>query len=75
MKNITTILSIFTVIGMILAGIALIIYYIIELISSFFSSTINMIDVTGVLWPIICVCFGSSMLALCLLYIIEKKSR
>ena len=75
MKNVTTILSVFAVISMIFTGMVLIIYYLIEIISSFFLSTIDMVAVESVLWTIIGVCFGSSMLAFCLLYVLEKHSR
>ncbi len=73
MKTLVEILNVISLISLLLTGIGVIAYYVIEFISSFFISTINLVEIGNVLWKIIFICFGSAVCSFVLAYFINKK--
>lgn len=73
MKTLAEILNIISLVGLILTVIGIIAYYVIELISSFFISTINLVEIGNVFWRIIFVCFGSTVCSFVSAYFIGKR--
>ena len=55
----------FTILGMV-------IYYILEFISSFDILPMNMVEIGSVFWTIIYICFGITVCSFILLYFIDK---
>lgn len=73
MRTLAKILNVISLVGLLLTGIGIIIYYVIEFISSFYISTINLVEVGNVFWKIIFICFGSAVCSFALAYFINKN--
>ena len=73
MKSFVKILNAITIIGLLLAVVGIIVYYVIEFISSFLVSTINLVEIGNIIWTIIYLCFGSAVCTLVLAYYITRK--
>lgn len=73
MKTLREILCAISMITLLLTGVGMIVYYGIEVISSFFISTINMVVIGDVFWKIILGCFGSAVCSFGLACLIDKK--
>ena len=72
MKTLAKILGIIGLISLFLAGIGAIAYYVIEFISSFFISSINLVEIGSVFWRIIYICSGCAVSSFALAYFIDK---
>lgn len=75
MKMVSEVINAIAIVSLFLAGVGMIAYYVIEFISSFFISTLNMVEIGGVLWKIIFICFGGSACSFALAYFIGKKNQ
>jgi hypothetical protein len=73
MRTFAKILSAISLVSWILTGIGVIAYYVIELVSSLFISTIDLVGIGNIFWIIIFICFGSAVSTLVLAYFINKK--
>ena len=73
MRALIKILNAISIVSMLLTGIGVIAYYVIEFISSFCISTINLVEIGNVFWKIIFICFGSAVCSFVLAYFINKK--
>ena len=78
MNPLKKILSINSLTSWSLTGIGIIAYYMIEFASSFFISTIDLVEIGSAFWKIIYACFGvaacSLVLYILVTKIIEKES-
>ena len=73
MKTLAKILGIVALVNLFITGIGSISYYVVEFISSFLISTINLVEIGNIFWKIIFVCFGSAVISFVLAYFIDKK--
>ena len=73
MKKFAEILGIISLVSLHLGLIGAIIYYAIEFVSSFFISTINLVEIGNVFWKIIFICFGSAVCTFALAHVINKN--
>ncbi len=73
MKMLVQILSVIAMVGLLLTGMGIISYSVIEFISSFFISTINLVVVKRIFRKIIYVCFGCAVCSFLLSCFIDKN--
>jgi len=73
MRTLAKILNVISLVSLLLTGIGAIAYYVIEFISSFCISTINLIEIGKVFWKNIYICFSSAVCSFVLAYFINKK--
>jgi len=73
MKLFVKIFNAITIISLLLAVVGIIVYYVIEFISSFLVSTINLVEIGNIIWTIIYLCFGSAVCSLVLAYYNTRK--
>ena len=73
MRTLAKIFNVISLISLLLTGIGIIAYYVIEFISSFCISTINLVEIGNVFWKIIYICFGSAICSFVLAYFINKN--
>ena len=73
MKMLAKILNVIAIVSLLLSCFGMIAYYVIEIISSFFVSTINMVIIGYIFWKIIFICLGSAVCFFVLAYFISKK--
>lgn len=72
MKSLILLLQFLALASLILAGTGLIIYYILELVSTFFVISINMVKLDQIIWRIIYICFGCSLCAFLLAHFLDR---
>lgn len=75
MTVLAKVFGVISLVSLFLAGVGAITYYLIEFISSFLISTINMVEIGNILWKIIYVCFGSAVCFFVLSHLISPKHR
>lgn len=73
MKILTKLLHVLSLTSLLLSGICIITYYVIEFMSSFFIPIINMIEIGHIIWTIIFISFACAVVSFALLYIVNKK--
>ena len=73
MRTLSKILNVVSLVSLLLACIGAVVYYVIEFISSFFISTIDLVNIGNVFWKIIFICFGSAVCSFILAYFINKN--
>ena len=73
MKILAKIFNVISLVSLLLTSIGIIAYYVIELISSFCISTINLVEIGNVFWITIFICFGSAVCSFVLAYFINKN--
>jgi hypothetical protein len=75
MRTLAKILNLISLVSLLLTGIGVIAYYVIEFISSFCISTINLVEIGNVFWKINSICFGIAACSFVLVYFINNKYR
>ena len=75
MRTLSKILNVVSLVSLLLACIGAVVYYVIEFISSFFISTIDLVNIGNVFWKIIFICFGSAVCSFILAYFINKNEK
>lgn len=73
MKRFSKILNVIASCSLLLAGAGIALVYLLELIVSFFVSTLNMVAIGNVIWRIVYFCLGSAAFAFFLAHIADKK--
>ena len=73
MKKLVEILNIISVVSLVLAIIGIVVYYSVEIVSSFLVSGINMIGIGSVLWTVIAVFMAIFTCTFVLSCFIEKR--
>ena len=75
MRTLAKILNVISLVSLLLTGIGVIAYYVIEFISSFCISTINLVEIGSVFWKLIYACFGIAVCSFVLEYLINRKRK
>ena len=72
MKTIARALGVLSLICLTITGVGAIVYYLIEFISSFIISTIDLVGIGKVFWKVIYTSFGCAVCSFVLAYFIDK---
>ena len=73
MKMLAKIFNVIAIVNLLLSCFGMIAYYIIEFISSFFVSTINLVVIGNIFWKTIFICLGGAVCFFVLAYFISKN--
>ena len=73
MRTLAKILNAISLVSLFFTCIGIVAYYVIEFVSSFCISTIDLVEIGNVFWKIIFISFGSAVCSLVIAYFINKN--